>query len=218
MPSLPDFLNLVEPLAQRSAVGLSVLFILVVLVFSDWRLIIAGFALLKVLAGILLTRLLPPEWALLQWLSGGIMGVMWFLSARRVDTIRRRQLGIPWWRPQWRLDMSTLMRMSLMLLLLIVAYTIRPLFPFPNLPSDLGRLSTFLALAALLGLGLGEQPLRWGVSLAMWLLAGHFVIFALQVNEDTVGLLASLDILLGFAISYLIIVDGARTWPHAEEA
>lgn len=198
--------------------GLGVLLVIAVLLFSDWRLTIAAFALLKVVSGILLTRLLPPEWALLQWITGGLMGLMWFLAARRVDTVRRRQLHIPWWRPVWRLEMATLMRLALLLLLLVLAFTVRPMAPFPKLPADLARLSTFMALAALLALGLDERPLRWGIGLGLWLVAGQFVIHALQVDADTVGLLASLDILLGFAISYLMIVDGARTWPHPEDA
>ena len=198
--------------------GLGVLLVIAVLLFSDWRLTIAAFALLKGVSGILLTRLLPPEWALLQWITGGLMGLMWFLAARRVDTVRRRQLHIPWWRPVWRLEMATLMRLALLLLLLVLAFTVRPMAPFPRLPADLARLSTFMALAALLALGLDERPLRWGIGLGLWLVAGQFVIHALQVDADTVGLLASLDILLGFAISYLMIVDGARTWPHPEDA
>ena len=38
-----------------------------------------------------------------------------------------------------------------------------------------------------------------------------------QVDIITVGILASLEILLGIAISYLIVVDGARFWPYPEE-
>ncbi len=218
MPTLSAFLSWLDPFAQRGAVGLGVLLVIAVLLFSDWRLTIAAFALLKGVSGILLTRLLPPEWALLQWITGGLMGLMWFLAARRVDTVRRRQLHIPWWRPVWRLEMATLMRLALLLLLLVLAFTVRPMAPFPRLPADLARLSTFMALAALLALGLDERPLRWGIGLGLWLVAGQFVIHALQVDADTVGLLASLDILLGFAISYLMIVDGARTWPHPEDA
>ncbi|NOZ70971.1 MAG: hypothetical protein GXP38_03495 [Chloroflexi bacterium] len=217
MPTLPEFLTLIQPFAQQSAVGLSLFLIVIVLVVSDWRLAVGAYALLKVLGGILLTRLLPPEWALLQWVSGGLVGIMWFLSARRVDTIRRRQLGIPWWKPEWRLNTATLMRLALLLLLLTVAYTQRPLIPFPKLPADLARLATFLTLASLLGLGFGDRPLRWGLSLSLWILAASFVILALEVDVATVGLLASLDILLGFAISYLIVVDGARFWPHPED-
>jgi len=217
MPSLPEFLTFVQPIAQQSAVGLSLLFIVAVLVFSDWRLAVGSYALLKVLSGILLTRLLPPEWALLQWVSGGLVGIMWFLSLRRVDSVQRRQRGIPWWRPVWRPNTATLMRLALLLLLLTIAYTQRPFLPFPKLPADLARLATFLAFASLLGLGFGDRPPRWGLSLSIWILAASFVIFALEVDVATVGLLASLEILLGFAISYLIVVDGARSWPHTEE-
>lgn len=217
MPTLSEFLTFIQPIAQQSAVGLSFLFIVAVLVFSDWRLAVGSYALLKVLGGILLTRLLPPEWALLQWVSGGLVGIMWFLSSRRVATVQRRQMGIPWWRPVWRPNTATLMRLALLLLLITVAYTQRPFISFPKLPADLSRLATFLALASLLGLGFGDRPLRWGLSLSLWILAASFVIFALEVDVATVGLLASLEILLGFAISYLIVVDGARSWPHPED-
>jgi hypothetical protein len=142
---------------------------------------------------------------------------MWFLSLRRVDNVQRRQIKKNWWRPVWQPNTATLMRLALLLLLLTIAYTQRPFLPFPKLPADLARLATFLAFASLLGLGFGDRPLRWGLSLSIWILAASFVIFALEVDVATVGLLASLEILLGFAISYLIVVDGARSWPHTEE-
>ncbi len=218
MPPLDQFLEFAVPLAQQSAIGLSILFVAAMLVASDWRIALAAYALLKVLAGLLLVQLMPPEWALMQWVVGGFVGVMWFLSARRVDSVRRRQEGIPWWRPTWRLNPSTLMRLALLLFLILIVYIIRPQISFPKLPADLARFATFLALAGLVGLGLGDRPIRWGLSLSMWILAASFAIFALQVDVGTVGLLASLEMLLGFAISYLIVVDGARFWPHQEEA
>jgi hypothetical protein len=217
MPTLDQFFDFASPLAQQSAIGLSVLFAAAMLVASDWRIALAAYALLKVLAGILLVQLMPPEWALMQWVVGGLVGVMWFLSARRVDSVRRRQEGIPWWRPTWRLNPSTLMRLALLLFFVLVAYIMRPQIAFPKLPADLARFATFLALAGLVGLGLGDRPMRWGLSLSMWILAADFVVLALQVDAATVGLLASLEVLLGFAISYLIVVDGARFWPRPEE-
>lgn len=217
MPTLDQFLDFTGPLAQQSAIGLSILFAAAMLVASDWRIALAAYALLKVLAGVLLVQLMPPEWALMQWVVGGLVGVMWFLSARRVDSVRRRQEGIPWWRPSWRLNPSTLMRLALLLFLILVVYIVRPQIAFPKLPADLARFATFLALAGLVGLGLGDRPMRWGLSLSMWILATSFAILALQVTVGTVGLLASLEILLGFAISYLIVVDGARFWPHPED-
>ena len=218
MPTLNEFLEIAYPLAQHSAIGISVLLVAMMLVVSDWRLALGAYALLKVLAGVLLVQLLPPEWALLQWVVGGIVAIMWFLSARRVDSIQRRQKGLPWWRPDWRLNPSTLMRLALFLFLILVFYVERPVLAFPKLPADLARFALFLALAGLTGLGLGDRPLRWGFGLAMWILAASFVIHALQVDVGTVGLLAAVEILFGFAISYLIVVDGARFWPRPEEA
>ncbi len=217
VPTLSDFLEITRPFAQQSAIGISILLSMVMLAASDWRLTLTAFALLKVLAGILLIQLLPPEWALLQWVVGGLVGVMWFLSARRVDSVKRQQLGIPWWKPSWRLNPSTLLRLALLLFLLVVIYSQRPSFPLPKLPADLARYATFLAMAGLIGLGLGDRPLRWGLSILLWVLAASFAIHALQVDVTTVGLLASLELLLGFAIAYLIVVDGARFWPNPEE-
>lgn len=218
MPTIQEFLIIARPLAQQSAIGIGIVLIGAMLIFSDWRLTLAAFAILQVLGGILLTRLLPAEWALLQWVAGGLVAVMWFLSARRVDTVQRRQRGLPWWRPDWRFNPSTLLRLALVLLLLVVVYTQRPTYPLPKLPTDLARFATFLALSGLVGLGLGDRPLRWGLCLSMWVLAANFAVHALQVDSNTVGLLAGLEILLGFAISYLIVVDGARFWRNPEDA
>jgi len=217
MPSLDEFITLASPIALQGAIGLAVVFVAVMLIFSDWRLALLAYAGLQVLSGILLSQLLPPEWALLQWIVGGLVGVMWFLAARRSDTMQRRQMGIPWWQPQWRFNPSTLMRLALVLVLMVAFTVQRPSLPIPKLPTDLARFATFLALAGLAGLGLGDRPLRWGLSLSMWILATSFAIHALQVDAPTVGLLSGLQLLLGFAISYLMIVDSARFWPHPEE-
>lgn len=217
MPELNDFLQYIRPLSSQTIQGLSLLLAAAILVLSDWRLTVAAFAGLHVLAGALLLETnIPREWGLLQWIVGALVGVMWFLSARRIETIQRRQQGTPWWRPQWRVNASTLQRLAVVLLLVVVIYVIRPVLPFPNLDLQHARFATILALAGLLGLGLGDRPLRWGLCLGLWVLATSFALQHLRVDVGTVGLLAGLEILIGFAISYLIVVDGARFWPKSE--
>lgn len=217
MPELNEFLQYVRPLSTQTIQGITLLLAAAILVLSDWRLTVAAFAGLHVLAGsLLLDTNLPREWGLLQWIVGALIGVMWFLSARRIDTIQRRQQGMPWWRPNWRLNASTLQRLALVLLLIVLIYVVRPALPLPNLDRNHARFVTTLAIAGLLGLGLGDRPLRWGLCLGIWVLAASFALQHLRVDVGTVGLLAGLEILLGFAISYLIVVDGARFWPKAE--
>ena len=218
MPTLDQFLTWTHSLNNAALIFPSALFVAAMLIFSDWRWALAAFAGVKVLAGILLLQLMPPEWALQQWVTGGLMAIMWFLAARRVDVVRRKQTGAPWWKPEWRFNPSTWMRLSFVLLLLTGIYTARPYAPIPKLPADLARYATFLALAGLTALGLGDRPMRWGFGLSLWLLAASFGIHALQVTADTVGLIAGMELLLGFVISYLIVVDGARFWPRPEEA
>ena len=216
MPTLDQFLILTQPLAQRGALGFSILCAAAMLVLSDWRLALAAYAGLKLVAGVLFTQLIPPEWALMQWIVGGMIGLMWYLSCRRVDTEQRRQEGVPWWRPTWHLNPSTYLRLALVLLILLILYSQRPAVTLPKLPADLARLASFLALAGVVGLGFGDRPLRWGFGLSMWVLGGSLVINALQVDARMVGLLSGLELLLGFAISYLIVGDGARFWPDWE--
>ena len=218
MPTLTEFLAYTQRLNDAALIVPSVLFVAAMLVFSDWRWALLGYAGMKVLAGVLLLQWMPPEWALQQWVVGGLVGIMWFMAARRVDLIRRHQMGIPWWKPEWRLNPSTLLRLSFVILLLLTIYTTRPLIPLPKLPAVLARYATFLAAAGLVALGLGDRPMRWGFGLSMWLLAASLAIFALQTQVATVGLMAAAELILGFAISYSIVVDGARFWPNAEEA
>ena len=218
MPTLDQFLTLTQRLNNPALIAPSVLLVAAMLVFSDWRWALLAFAGVKVLAGVLFLQLMPPEWALQQWVTGGLVAIMWFMAARRVDVIRRKQTGAPWWKPEWRLNPSTLLRLAFVILFLTVIYTVRPYIPFPKLPADLARYATFLAAAGLVALGLGDRPMRWGFGLSLWLLAASFGIHALQTNVDTVGMMAGVELLLGFAISYFIVVDGARFWPRPEEA
>ncbi len=218
MPSLDQFLAYARHLDNAALIIPSVLLVAAMLVFSDWRWPLAAFAGVKVMAGVLLLQLMPPEWALQQWITGGLVAIMWFLAARRVDVVRRRQTGVRWWQPEWHFNPSTWLRLSFVILLLVAIHAMRPYPPLPKLPADLARYATFLALAGLVALGLGDRPMRWGFGLSLWLLAASFAIHALQVNADTVGLMAGAELLLGFAISYLIVVDGARFWPRPEEA
>ncbi len=218
MPTLNQFLAFTRALTNPALIFPSVALIAAMLVLSDWRLALLSFAGVKVFAGILLLQLMPPEWALQQWVTGGIVAIMWFLSARRVDVVRRKQSGVPWWKPDWRLNPSTLLRLAFVILLLVATHFVRPYVAIPKLPADLARYATFLALAGLTALGLGDRPMRWGFGLMLWLLASTFAIHAWQVSVDVVGLLAGMELLLGFAISYLIVVDGARFWPKPGEA
>jgi hypothetical protein len=218
MPTLDQFLAFTQRFDNASLIAPSVLLVAALLVFSDWRWALMAFAGVKVLAGVLFLQLMPPEWALQQWVTGGLVAIMWFLAARRVDAVARKQRGVPWWRPEWRLNPSTLLRLAFVIMLLISVYTLRPYIPFPRLPADLARYATFLVVAGLVAMGLGDRPMRWGFGLSLWLLATSFGIHALQTSADTVGLIAGVELLLGFAISYFIIVDGARFWPRWEEA
>jgi len=218
MPTIDELLIFIHNINNSVLIFPSAALIAAMLVLSDWRLALFSFAGVKVLAGVLLLQLMPPEWALQQWVTGGLVAIMWFLSARRVDVVRRRQKGIPWWKPEWRLNPSTLLRLAFVILLLVATHFVRPFVPVPRLPADLARYATFLALAGLTSLGLGDRPMRWGFGLMLWLLAATFAIHAWQVSVEVVGLLAGMELLLGFAISYLIVVDGARFWPRPEEA
>ncbi|MDH7485621.1 MAG: hypothetical protein QHJ81_05015 [Anaerolineae bacterium] len=205
-------------------------------VLADWRLSLLAFAAQSVLLTMLSTRLLPLPWAALRMLVGGLVAVLWFLSARWVRWGRLRQgegetgrprlslsprLLIPlssrlrWRGERWPLlSTVTLQRLLAVGLAGLLFFRLQGRLRLPVLPSDLALASTWLWLMGFLALALSEEPLRAGLGL-LTLSAGFQLFYAaLEPAATPVGLLGSLDLLLGLAIAYLMVARGLAGRPH----
>jgi len=176
----------------------------------DWRLVLGGFMTLTVGSALLTSTLLPAEWALVRVIVGGLVAIMWYLSAQRAGwggyfLPFQRQGGVMA-RP---LSSTTLFRTLLALALAGVLLTIRPRLPLPPLPVDVEAVVIWLGAFALLGLALGDEALQAGVALLMWLAATQLLLAALQQDAWLIWLICTVELLVGLATAYLMVARGS---------
>lgn len=176
----------------------------------DWRLVLGGFMALTVGSALLTSTLLPAEWALVRVIVGGLVAIMWYLSAQRAGwgghfLPFQRQGGVAA-RP---LSSTTLFRTLLALALAGVLLTIRPRLPLPALPVDVEAVVVWLGAFALLGLALGDEALQAGVALLMWLAATQMLLAALQRDAWLIWLIGTVELLVGLATAYLMVARGS---------
>jgi len=212
IPPLPPLNQLVQQVQSLTstpalyAVGIGAF---VVVAARDWRLVLGGFTAITLGSALLTTTLLPPEWALVRVIVGGLVAIMWYLSAQRAGwgghfLPFRRQGGVMA-RP---LSSTTLFRTLLALALAGGLLATRPRLPLPPLPADVQALVVWLGAFALLGLALGDEALQAGVALLMWLAATQILFAALQRDAWLIWLLSTVELLVGLATAYLIIARG----------
>jgi len=215
-----------------------------IVILADWRLSLLAFAVQAVLLTALSTRLLPFPWAALRMLVGGLVAVLWFISARwvRWGHLRRGEgetgrggdgergrprlslspcLLVPlsprlrWRGERWPLlSTVTLLRLLAVGLAGLVFFRLQGRLRLPVLPSDLALASSWLWLMGFLALALSDEPLRAGLGL-LTLSAGFQLFYvALEPSATAIGLLGSLDLLLGLAIAYLMVARGVAGRPR----
>lgn len=185
-----------------------------IVILADWRLVLLAFAAQSVLLTLLSTRLLPFEWAVLRMLLGGLVAVLWFISARQVRWGQREEPA-RWWLlrrgrgKRWPLlSTVTLLRLLAVLLAGLVFFRLQGRLTLPLLPSDLALACTWLWLMGFLALALSDEPLRAGLGL-LTISAGFQLLYAaLEPTALAIGLLGSLDLLLGLAVAYLMVAHG----------
>lgn len=175
----------------------------------DWRLVLA--ALLLVYAGLALltASILPPQWALLRVITGGLAGVIWYLSAQQAGwggrfLPFRHSQGVQS-RP---LASTTLFRTLIVLALAGWLLALRSRLPLTMLPGEVRFVVFWLAAFGVLALAMGDEALQAGVGLLLWLAATQLVVAVLQPDPWLIWLLSSLELLLALVTGYLMIARG----------
>jgi hypothetical protein len=209
LPPLSQLSQQVEGLTGAPALYAIGIGAFVVVAGRDWRLVLAGFMSITLGTALLALTLLPPEWALVRVIVGGLVAIMWYLSAQRAGwgghfLPFQRQGGVSA-RP---LSSTTFFRTLLALALAGALLATRPRLPLPVLPIDAQAVVTWLGAFALLGLALGDEALQAGVALLMWLAATQVLFAALRQDAWLIWLLSSVEILVGLATAYLMIARG----------
>ncbi len=220
LPPLSELSQQVEGLTGAPALYAIGIGAIVVVVGRDWRLVLAGFMSITLGTALLTLTLLPPEWALVRVIVGGLVAIMWYLSAQRAGwggyfLPFQRQGGGVAARP---LSSTTFFRALLALALAGVLLATRPRLPLPVLPTDVQAVVVWLGAFALLGLALGDEALQAGVALLMWLAATQILFAALRQDAWLIWLLSSVELLVGLATAYLMVARGPSTGTPSEGA
>lgn len=203
LPELFRQIGLLVGLPAAIVAGLSAV---VLVIARDWRLVLFGYALLSVMLALLLSQVLPTEWALLQAIVGGLNGVMLYLSA--VQLRGQRGSAVP---PEARWpQMASLSSLrSLMVMLALVSFLLmREQITLPQVEPLMRDIVLWLGMMGLLGLALNQEPLHAGLALLMLLGAFNLLYFSLVQSRTLVALTGAGQVLLGLAIAYLVLAHG----------
>lgn len=237
MPPLPELLSQFQFVSYETALFGLFLTAGVILITRDWRLLILGLLVQYILAGLILSRFVQAEIAVLQVMIGAFICPILFLSVRQVsvEPASAGRLAVPsedraWFDRflDWAEDMLIVsddrrqkltptgpwFRLFLVLLLILVASTLSQTFPLPHLPGPVATAIYWLGLAGLMTLTLTEDPLKVGLGL-FTLFTGFGLYY--QVIEGSLlmtGLWGTANLLLALAVGYLAVVRG--TGPEEE--
>lgn len=219
MPDLPTLTELVarlEPISGYPAVAAAVIASALMLIVADWRFFLFLLEVLYVALTLISTRLLPPEWALLNLVIGGLVGIMWYLSARQV------RWGRPWplsWASlpdapprttaRWPALTTTMpFRIVVVVLIALIFLLSNVYVPLPGLLPQVSFLCLWLTVMGIFILALEGEQLKAGVGLLLWLCAVQLFYTSLTRDARMLGILGALQLLVGLACAYLAIVQG----------
>lgn len=177
-----------------------------IVVARDWRIVLLAYAALSVMLTLLLSQVIPTEWALIHAITAGLTGVMFYLSARQ---LRWHPASGVRWEDRWPQMASLTVFRGLTVGLAAVAFLfMHEQVELPKVEPLFRDLVSWLILIGLLGLALHEEPLHAGLSLLTVLGGAQVLLLTLDRQRMLIGLMEGGQILLGLAIAYLMLARG----------
>lgn len=182
------------------ASGLGILTIgavaIVILLLWEWRLLLIGLCVIQLGVVVLVSKVhqLDLQWAQVQILITILCAAMLFLSARQI------RFALAYQRPG-----SLLVRLMAVTLLLICWRFFDFEVSLPRLAPVLAQLFLWIALCALIMLGLGDAPLSTGVALLLWFIPVQGFIQVLLPEFRLFVLIGMIQLLSALACSYLML-------------
>jgi hypothetical protein len=238
MPTLPEILNQLDFLTQDLILLSLFLTAALILIISDWRLIILGLLAQYILTALILSRLVRPDIAAVKLLIGTFICPILFLSVRQVTTSTLTvSQTLDEYRPpsrykfinKWRTISATFLplivgsnrhrglartgfifRCFAALLMILVAIILSQTVSLPNLSRDIGAAVYWLILAGLVMLVLNEDPLKVGLGLFTAFTGFDLFYTTLESSLLLTGLWGTINLLIALVIGYLIVVKGVQ--------
>ncbi len=237
MPTLPELLNQLRFINQESVLLGLFLTAGLILVIRDWRFLILALLGQYILAGLILSRLIRPDIAIIQVLIGAFICPILFLSARQVSTplsptsplhepppLPSRSWMVNRWRQLTAVVMPILVgqqrqadstphgfvfRLLVALLMFLVATTLSRTLLLPGLSIEITAAVYWLILAGLATLILTEEPMKVGLGLFTTFIGFNLFYLTRENSLLVIGLWGAINLLLALVIGYLIIAKGA---------
>ena len=218
MPSLYEILDQLQFITRELAVlGLFVTGGLMVLV-RDWRASLLALLAQYLLAGLILSRLISPEIALIKVLVGALICPMLYLAARQAGWQLNGGNAMPPSKNERRQDegfpAGRAFRLLAVTLMVLLAATLSRTYPLPNVSSATGLGSYWLILVGLLIMMLTGEPLKAGQGLLTVVIGFELLYTTLERSLTMIWLLAVVNLLLALAVAYLAV---ARNVGASEE-
>ena len=219
MPTLPDVLAKLSFLTTTPAIIGLVITASLIVIINDWRFSLAALAVQYVLVGLLLTRLIQPQVAVIKVLIGALVCVVLYLTARLVSEsseappLEREDGDFPLKvggdrggavEDAAETSLPDLaFRLLTALFVGVTVYSLSKRYPLPEMPPDIGFACYWLVSQGLLVLALTEEPLKAGMGL-LTLITGFELFFSvLERSLSVVGFLGIANFLIALAIAYL---------------
>jgi len=237
MPTLPDVLAQLSFLTTKAAIVGLVITASIIVVIRDWRLLLTALSVQYVLVGLLLTRLIRPQVAVIKVLIGAMVCVIFYLTARLVDArgeetpLEPKDAGDDpaprpasptsnTQRPTSKTRVGTSLpdfafRLLATLFVGVTIYSLSMRYPLPEIPLDVSFACYWLASLGLLVLMLTEEPLKAGMGLLTLITGFELFYSALERSLSVVGFLGIANFLIALAIAY--IAAASRAEVTAEE-
>ncbi|OQY84487.1 MAG: hypothetical protein B6D41_15650 [Chloroflexi bacterium UTCFX4] len=208
MPSLNDLARAFALFgAYELELGLLLAVGIVVLV-SDWRVSLVALAAQYVLVAILLSTLIPLQIAAVRMIAGGLVALMFYITARRVQPARRRQREMP--SPEARVLTPRAIfwtnfpfRLIGLALVAVGVITASDQFVLLNAPLLFWVTGLWLAMGGLLTIALTRDALKLGMGLLFF--TSGFGIIYLSIDNSLViyALLVIADLVIALAIAHI---------------
>lgn len=192
---------------------------------SDWRLSLTGLLVQYVLVGLVLTRFIQAEIAIVKILVGVLAVSILYLSARHAqemkgsqvvvekDRLRFLGLSVGWGAGPLGLPLRLLTTVLVTLAVIRFFDDYRLLLPVlagenTTLSLDVAFVAFWLGGMGMVGLVLSGDPMRVAAALLTILAAFELIYSGVEPNLAVVGLWGALVLLSALAFSYLAIVQG----------
>lgn len=214
MPSLDDLTRAFAAVSTfQLLIGL-LFSVAVVMLIADWRISLFALAAQYVLVAILLSTLIPLQIAAVRMIAGGLVATMFYITARRVKTRRRRQRARPPAQDNPFYDepvrgefwMNLPFRIIALALVALSVIALSGQFVLLNAPTLFWVTGLWLATGGLVTIALTRDALKLGMGLLFF--TSGFGIIYLSIDNSLLiyALLVIADLVIALAVSHIASV------------